>query len=97
MQETGYERLGGRQRLAVLEALLAVVAETETVRGHMLQAATSAQDLRELETPGPQRFTGFLGCDASGMRYHLLAGDTGVIDLLPAWIFDDHLAYLEAI
>ena len=77
LQEVGYEQVGGRQRLAVLEALLAVVADTEAVRGHMLQAATASQELEEQHAGGPRTHRGLLGADASGTRYHVLAGDVG--------------------
>ena len=77
LQVTCYEQVGGRQRLAVLEALLAAVADMEAVRGHMLAAATAAQERHEQGQAGPDNHTGLLGSDADGSRYYLLAGDVG--------------------
>ncbi|KAK9840515.1 hypothetical protein WJX84_003514, partial [Apatococcus fuscideae] len=74
---TCYEQLGGRQRLAILEALLAIVADTEAVRGHMLATATAAQEQDEQGQTAPDKHMGLLGSDAAGVRYYLLAGDVG--------------------
>ncbi len=78
--------------MVILEALLAVVADTEAVRGHMLQAATAAQDRLEMDAASPAKHMGLLGSDASGSRYHLLAGDVGAcfssrmfLHAEPAW------------
>lgn len=76
-QGTSYEVMGGQLRLALLEALLAVVADTEAVRGHMLAAATLAQEQNECSQTGPDKHMGLLGSDAAGARYYLLAGDVG--------------------
>ncbi|KAK9837057.1 hypothetical protein WJX84_002033 [Apatococcus fuscideae] len=76
LKVASYEQLGGRQRLAILEALLGIVADTEAVRNHMLAAATAAQEQNQAAQGGPHKHMGLLGSDASGARYHLLAGDT---------------------